>query len=222
MANLNSMPPPQHDLLVHKCILHNLVFKRAQEYFWATRALAPLSFAPTSFNTTLVLFILHPQSSGFLPFFFKNYEPDQDFKHSLDFFKSTFQHMPHLFASVFSKMVFEHLQNCFQLEDFANGFPQLFQLCSHITQGVPCWITHILEIVHLLAMTKPLSEICPIVMGEALYWFKSLTLCFQFRDAFATHFPHIDLKLQPKANVKLWSMASNAFWTFILTRWFFS
>jgi len=34
--------------------------------------------------------------------------------------------MPHLSASGSSGMVFEHLRDCFHLEDLASGFPQLF------------------------------------------------------------------------------------------------
>jgi phosphotransferase system IIA component len=43
----------------------------------------------------------------------------------------------------------------------------------------------------LLTMTKPSNVIHPITMGEALYQLTSHILCFQFSDAFATHFsPH--------------------------------
>jgi len=38
-------------------------------------------------------------------------------------------------------------------------------------------------------------------MGETLYWFKSRALCFQFRDTFATYFPHTNLELQLQAIV---------------------
>ncbi len=102
-------------------------------------------------------------------------------------------------------------------KDSTNGFPQLFQLCSHITQGhIPRWIAHILKIVHLLTTTKPLGGICPIVMKGALYHFISWPLCFQFHDVFATHFPYTNLELQPRADVKLWFVVSCAFWTFTL------
>jgi hypothetical protein len=68
--------------------------------------------------------------------------------------------MLHLYASDPFVMVFEHLKGCFHLEDFASGFPQLFQLCSHITQGhIPHQIAHILGVACLLTMTKPLSGV---------------------------------------------------------------
>ncbi len=40
--------------------------------------------------------------------------------------------MSHLLASGLFGMVFEHLWDCFQPENSTSGFPQLFQLCSHI------------------------------------------------------------------------------------------
>jgi hypothetical protein len=56
------------------------------------------------------------------------------------------------------------------LEDFMSGFPLLFQLCSHIAQGhIPCQITHVFEVAHLLAMTKPLGGVCSIAVGDMLY-----------------------------------------------------
>jgi hypothetical protein len=39
MARLNLVLLPQHDLLVHTCIFHNFVFRRAWEYFRTTRVL---------------------------------------------------------------------------------------------------------------------------------------------------------------------------------------
>jgi hypothetical protein len=60
-------------------------------------------------------------------FLLKDYELDHDLELSSDFFKLTFQHMSHLFASNLSRMVFEHLWNYFHLKDSTNGFSQLFQ-----------------------------------------------------------------------------------------------
>jgi hypothetical protein len=70
-----------------------------------------------------------------------------------------------------------------------NGFPQLFQLCSHIAQGY-IWrqIAHDLVTLHLLAMTKLSGGVCPIVVGEMLYQFTSCTLCIQFCETFTTNF----------------------------------
>ncbi len=37
-------------------------------------------------------------------------------------------------------------------------------------------------------MTKPLGGVCPIAMWETLYRLTSHALCFQFYEAFVTHF----------------------------------
>ncbi len=82
-----------------------------------------------------------------------------------------------------------------------NGFPQLFQLCSHFTQShIPPWIAHVLKVGCLLAMTKLLGGICPITMGKTLYWFISHTLCFQFHNPFTTHFPPHQFRVATKRN----------------------
>jgi hypothetical protein len=82
--------------------------------------------------------------------------------------------MPIVFVNGISRMVFEHLQNCFHPKDSVISFSQLFQFCSHITQGhIPCWITHILGAPHLLAMTKFLSGVRLFIVRETLYQFTS-------------------------------------------------
>jgi hypothetical protein len=75
--------------------------------------LAPLSLAPTSFDTTSALTAFHPKSDGYFPLFFKDYKLDQDFKLSSDSFKLAFQHMPHLSSNGPFGMVFEHLWDNF-------------------------------------------------------------------------------------------------------------
>ncbi len=97
-TNLSSTPP-QHDLLTHKCFLQNFIFECVGEYFWATHVLTPFFFAPTWFNTTLALIVLHIESNGFFPFFVKNYESNRNLKFLYDSFKLVFQHISHLFAS---------------------------------------------------------------------------------------------------------------------------
>jgi hypothetical protein len=47
-------------------------------------------------------------------------EVDLDF--SFDMFKTTFMHLAHLLISGLSGMVFEHLQNLFDIEDSTIGF----------------------------------------------------------------------------------------------------
>jgi len=80
----------QHDLSTHKHFFHSLVLGCAREYFQTTHILAPFSFAPVSFDTTLVLITLHPKSNDFFMFLKKNYELDQDLEFSFDSFKLTF------------------------------------------------------------------------------------------------------------------------------------
>jgi hypothetical protein len=75
------------------------------------------------------------------------------------------------------------------LEDYMNGFPHLFQFCSHIAQGhIPHHITHVLRAAHLLTMTKPLGGVHPIIVVEMLYQLTNHILCLQFCDAFVTQF----------------------------------
>jgi hypothetical protein len=126
VVSLSLVPFPQHDPLVHKHFLHNLIFGRVWEHFRAIDALAPFSFTPMSFDTTSALTALHPDLDGYFLFIVKDYEPDQDFELSYNSFNSTFQQMTHLLVSGSFRMVFEHLQDYFHLEDSANGFPQLF------------------------------------------------------------------------------------------------
>jgi hypothetical protein len=74
--------------------------------------------------------------------------------------------MPHLLANGPSTRVFEHLWDCFHPKDSVNVFPQLFQLCFHITHGhTPPQIAHVLEVARFLAMTKFSSGVRPIAIG---------------------------------------------------------
>ncbi len=78
--------------------------------------------------------------------------------------------MPHLSKNDPSGMAFEHLQDFFHPEDLMDGFPHLFQLYFHITQGhIPYQIIHVLGATHFLTITKPSSGIHPIAMREVLY-----------------------------------------------------
>jgi hypothetical protein len=52
-------------------------------------------------------------------------------------------------------------------------------------------------------MTKPSSGVHPIVMREPLYQFTSHILCFQFYDAFATHFFLHQLGVITKGNCEV-------------------
>jgi hypothetical protein len=102
-------PFPQHDPPTHKYLLHNLTIGHAGEYFRAACTLAPFSPTPTSFDITSIFTTLDPELDGYFLFFLEDYELDQDLELSSDYFKLTFQHMPHLFASGPFEIIFKHL-----------------------------------------------------------------------------------------------------------------
>ncbi len=155
----------------------SLVFGHAREDFQVTHILAPFSLTHASFNTTLVFTALHLKSNGYIPLFLEDY----DLKFSSDSFKLTFQSMPHLLANGLFKMGFEHLWNYFHLENSTSGFFQLFQLCSHFTQGhIPPRIARVFGVACLLTMIKLLSGIRPIIVGE---------------NIISTHKPHFMLSI---------------------------
>ncbi len=203
LTSSTSIPFPQHDPPTHKCLFHNLTLSHVGEYFQATHILTPFFPAPTSSDTTLVPTTLHPKSYGYFLLFLKEHKLDQDLELFFDSFKLAFQCKSHLSANGHFGMVFEHLQKNFHLEDSAIGFLQLFQLCFDIAQGhIPPQIAHVLGTTHLLTMTKPSGEVCLIIVGETLYQLTSYVLCFQFCEAFATHFFPQQLKLQLKVAMK--------------------
>jgi hypothetical protein len=116
------MPFPQHDPLTHKCLLRNLIFGCAREYFKTTHALEPFSFAPMSFNTISTLTALHLKSNGYFPFFSKDYEQDKNLEFFSNSFELTFQHLLHLFVRGHYGMIFEHLWDFFHPKNSTNGF----------------------------------------------------------------------------------------------------
>jgi hypothetical protein len=87
--------------------------------------------------------------------------------------------MSHLLTSGPSGMVFEHLWDYFQPKNSTNGFPQLFQLSSPITQGhIPFQIPHVFGTTHLLTMTKPIGGVHPIVATHKLHFMPSISQKF--------------------------------------------
>jgi len=100
--------------------------------------------------------------------------------------------MPIVFVNDISRMVSEHFQDYFHPKDSVINFSQLFQFCSHITQGhIPCQIAHILGAPHLLAMTKLLDGVRLLIVRETLYQFTSHAFMPLICDTFVIHFsPH--------------------------------
>jgi hypothetical protein len=93
--------------------------------------------------------------------------------------------MFHLSVSGPSGMVFEHLQNPFNLEDSTNGFVELQQLCSHVViSRFPRSMVQVLGANKFLVLVKPFSGIHLIIMGEALYHLMNKALYLKFHDAF--------------------------------------
>ncbi len=115
-------------------------------------------------------------------------QPNSDLEFSLDSFRSIFIRSLHLLACDFLSMLFEHLKNLFDLEDSTSGFPQLFQVCSHVVIGhILRPIAQVFGVARLLALAKPFGSIQLIIVGEILYWLVSRTLCLQFCDTFFIH-----------------------------------
>jgi len=81
--------------------------------------------------------------------------------------------MSHLFARRPSGVVFEHLQDAFDLKRFFQ------QLNFYVAMGrFPRPIAHILGVVRFLALGKPSSSIRLIVVGKVFYRLDKKALCF--------------------------------------------
>jgi hypothetical protein len=91
-------------------------------------------------------------------------------------------------------MIFEHLHDCFHLEDFAIGSPKLLYICPRIAHGHIHWhITHVFGTTCLLTIAKPFGEVCPIDVVKSLYHFANSTICLQFAIQFQHIFPFTNL-----------------------------
>jgi hypothetical protein len=129
-----SIPFPQHDPLIHKCLFHSLALGCVREYFRAAHVLAPFSFAPTSSNTTLVLIAPHPKSNGYFPLFLKKWA-GLGLRAFLWFLQVgilihvTFISNWSLWDGCWTP------SRLFSSWRFSKWIPQLFQLCFHIAQG---------------------------------------------------------------------------------------
>jgi hypothetical protein len=106
LASSRSIPFPQLDPLIQKCLFHSLSLGHAGEYLQVAHVLAPFSLASMSSNTTSVFTTLHPELDNYFPFFLENYKLDQDFKLSSDSFKFVIERMSHLSTSGLFGVVF--------------------------------------------------------------------------------------------------------------------
>lgn len=120
-----------------------------------------------------------------------DFKLDGDLELSLDFFRSTFMRMSHLFRGGPFGMVFEHLwdilaSKILPVASFSfNKFP-----CDHGSHSRRP-ITCVLGVIKLLALSKLLNGIKLIAMGEVFYRLVKRALCVQLCDAFFFHLsPH--------------------------------
>jgi hypothetical protein len=89
-------------------------------------------------------------------------------------------------------MVFEHLQDLFDLKDLANKIFQLFLVCFYVVaRRIRGSIVMAFGVAKLLNVAKTFGGIRLIIIGKIFYQLVNRTLCFQFHDALAPHLsPH--------------------------------
>jgi hypothetical protein len=100
------------------------------------------------------------------------------FGFSLNMFRLAFIHLTHLLVEGLLNMVFEHLQDLFDLKDSASNFFQLFLMCFYVATS--CILENIIMafgVAKLLILAKPFGGIRPITVGEFFYQLVSRTLC---------------------------------------------
>jgi hypothetical protein len=111
----------------------SLTLEHAREFVHATKALAFFASIPSSLKTIYALQALHisnldsPCLDSLMDF-----QLNIDVELPMHSFKSTFLGMSHLLTCSLLSMVFEHFQNCLDLEDLVTNFIQHHQLSSHV------------------------------------------------------------------------------------------
>jgi hypothetical protein len=73
----------------------------------------------------------------------------------------------------------------------------LLKVTSHLEYA------RVFGMAHFLTMTKPLSKIRLIIVGEALYQLASCALCIQFHNTFATHLSPHQFKITTKGSCEV-------------------
>jgi hypothetical protein len=102
-----------------------------------------------------VFCLFHPPAKIDFPPFVDDFHPKTEVTLDHETFVSTSAHSPHLFPNVFSGMMYELLQDCFVLDDYANAFDLFFKVCGHIARGrVPPLIQRLLSTFRFLALEK--------------------------------------------------------------------
>jgi hypothetical protein len=107
-------------------------------------------------------------------------------------FISILKHSLHLSFDSPLNMVYELLQYCFVLDDFASGLDFCFEICRHIACGhVPPSVSQMFVTTLLLVLGKQVEGVRPIMIGKVICYLVAYTLVIQFKDTFAKHFsPH--------------------------------
>jgi hypothetical protein len=147
------MPFPQHDLLAHKCLFCNLILGHVGEYFRVICILTRFFHAPMSFNTTLIIPVIHPKSDDYFFIFLENYKLIQN----LEFFFWFLQVDIPMHATFIGKWCFYDgfwtPSRLFSPKRFNKWIPLVvFILFSHCTSHIPPQITCVFGIVVTLTL----------------------------------------------------------------------
>ena len=151
----------------------------------AAKALLPATPAEGTDATLQALQRLHPTPTEPLPSWLPSYCPTQTFTLDEQVLKSSLHHAPRMSAGGPSGWRFEHLKELCDPNDVAGLFPQLFAMCSHLSQGhASPWVCKALGMSRLLALLKPEpGGIRPIAIGEVLTRLIGRAIVVQIRDA---------------------------------------
>ncbi len=111
----------------------SLTLEHAREFVHVTKALAFFASVPSSLKTIYALKALHISNldSPFLDSLM-DFQLNIDVELSMNSFRPTFLGMSHLLTCSLLSMVFEHFQNCLDLEDLVTNFIQHHQFNFHV------------------------------------------------------------------------------------------
>jgi hypothetical protein len=104
------------------------------------------------------------------PFAFFYYQFERTFVLDRALFAHALAITPHLFSNGLFGMVYEHMSNCFILEDSSSRFFELFKVAIAIACGdISRLVALVLGTSRLLAITKNLKSLRPIVVGKMFF-----------------------------------------------------
>jgi hypothetical protein len=126
----------------------------------------------------------HWMNVNIMPFIFHHGE--LRFSHNVFVSSKWTQRIKFLWASLHYLEPPYLLDNNYIVVPFLSRFCECISVCWKCAIiphcHIPPRIAHVFRAARLLAMTKLSCGVCFITMGEALYWFTSHILCFQFYD----------------------------------------